>query len=629
MRVSHIGQVAAVCMLALLPVRWAVAQGVIRADCDPAHAQINHLSWDADGGPRVKTNLLRDNAAVRLRDPVTSGPAATAASDPSYRILNDPGSYAMSVTAAPQRVELAVSGHPNSGMVQLLFPFDPRVTPTTVLAEGWHSDGTFSLPAIINAPDFGAVLVTEFGKTSGVRGRLQGSRTDKWVDLILDLTLVQGSQVHLALEPLTIAPPAGMQDLTFWQPVSRGWLNLFQPCAQWGEQGRPFSAPAGILGNNVISDPASCALTPLADHMLLMHQLAPGVSIAPTLRRSLDWWFDERVRPTGEMVCYWDYGNFLDANACPIIAAWDYVQTTNDVTWLARRIERIEFIAGFLVRRDVDRDGLVEATQSGNLGTLQQPGRSCNWWDALNCGHKDTYSNAMIYRAWRCLAALERQLERREQAARYTALADALRSAYVRTLYNPATGWLAGWKSLDGEMHDYASPTLNGMAIEYGLVEPDLARQILERLWKKIDAVGFTRFDLGIPPVLVPVRRGDYLLPDAIGCPKREDGTDTFGQYMNGGISAGHTLHFLVANYRFGDAARADAVLRRMLERQSRGEFQNGVTDAAFQGIDWTTWDGKPCGYEGYLADTFCWLQAVLLREPAFRDKLYAPLMQP
>lgn len=187
-------------------------------------------------------------------------------------------------------------------------------------------------------------------------------------------------------------------------------------------------------------------------------------------------------------------------------------------------------------------------------------------------------------------------------------------------------GWLAWWKSQDGKLHDYASPTLNGLAIEYGLVEPALARQILDRLWSKIEKVGFKRFDLGIPRMLIPVLRADYLLPAAIGLQQREDGIDTYGQYMNGGITAGHVLHFLAAHYVLGQNERADRVLRAMLERQSRGEFQNGVTNADMQGIDWTTWDGKPSGYEGYFADSFRFLQAVLLREQPFRDRLYRPL---
>jgi hypothetical protein len=63
-----------------------------------------------------------------------------------------------------------------------------------------------------------------------------------------------------------------------------------------------------------------------------------------------------------------------------------------------------------------------------------------------------------------------------------------------------------------------------------------------------------------------------------------------------------------------------------MLDRQSRGEFQNGVVDTPMGGIDWTTWDGKPSGYEGYLADSFRFLQAVVLRNAKTRDRFYRPL---
>jgi hypothetical protein len=83
-----------------------------------------------------------------------------------------------------------------------------------------------------------------------------------------------------------------------------------------------------------------------------------------------------------------------------------------------------------------------------------------------------------------------------------------------------------------------------------------------------------------------------------------------------------------MAHYVLGDqdlVDRADMVLRSMLERQRRGEFQNGVRDATFEGIDWTTWDGKPSGYEGYLADSFRFLQAVLMREPALGRSSFGP----
>lgn len=619
---------------------------VVRLQADPGRAAITFLSWDTEGSGREKTNLLRPKTMVGLR--IRSGGQWRNGIDLPTRVgVDGKGGAAYWIAVAPG-AELNWLVHPADGGLALscsgvgtglgqidgfevVFPFDPGVTPTSALAGTWHEDGSFALPALISAPDFGQMCLsaesTDAKRAAVVKARLDGSRKDKLVNLVLELALPQAATVEkVTLKPVVLPKPAGLTDAALWSQARRGWFNALQPSAKWGDQGNPFSAPAGILANNVISDPASCSLWFYADQAFWMPELAPGVSAMPLVRRSVEFWLDKRTRPTGEVVCYWDYGNFLDANAGPLIAAWDYVEATGDKEWLAQRVTKLEFIADFLAKRDVDGDGLVEATQSGNRGTLKQPARSCAWWDALNCGHQDAYTNALIYRAWRCLADLEDKLGRAEGRARYALLADRLKAAYARTLLNPATGWLAWWKSADGQLHDYASPVVNGLAIEYGLVEPVQGRGILAALRTKMEQAGFTRFDLGVPPQLVPVPRADYLQPDAIGLPQKEDGTDTFGQYMNGGITAGQVLHFLAAHYVVGDPEPADRILRAMLARQARGEFHNGVRDAGGKGMDWTTWDGKPSGYEGYLADSFRFLQAVLLREAPFRERLYRPL---
>lgn len=608
-----------------------------------ARAAAPFLSWDTEGGGRQQTNLLRAGTAVHLRFKQDGGWRSSAEmaahvqtisrGGASYRISGPGAELTWRVEARGASLRLAFwsrAQRPDRApALELVFPFDPRVTPTTVLPAAWEAEGALRLPAVVNAPDFGPMLlVAAPARVSQLKGRLEGSRANKTVDFILELPFPQpGEIITLELKPLGLPPPKGLRDTAQWRLARRGWLNALQPSARWGEQGRPFSAPAGILANNVVSDPATCSLWFYADQAFWMPEISPGISTAALVRHSLDWWLDHRVRPDGEMVCYWDFGGFLDANAGPLIAAWDYVESSGDTAWLKRRIERLEFIADFLAQRDTDGDGLVEAKQSGNRNSLHEPSRSCAWWDALNCGHKDAYTNGLIYRAWRCLADLEAKLRRRDKQARYTLLADRLKAAYAKTLFNPRTGWLAWWKSADGELHDYAAPTVNGLAIEYGLVEPAQGREILARLRRKMAEVGFSRFDLGVPPMLVPVPPSDYLQPDAIGIPRREDGTDTFGQYMNGGITAGHVLHFLAAHYVVGEPAEADRILRAMLARQQRGEFQNGVRDKGGQGIDWTTWDGRPSGYEGYLADSFRFLQAVLLREPTFRARLYRPLL--
>jgi hypothetical protein len=621
----------------------ASSNPILRIETDPKLPLIRVLSWDTEGGERARTNLLRNGAGLSLRIRA-AGEWRDAVSFP-VKTQTRPGGthYRLQVGAnatldwdvtTPRPGELTMAfiaeggGGDWPGGMEMVFPFDPGVTPTTVLPALWRDDGEFESPLVVSAPDFGQMLITTWPRGFAL-GRLEGSRTKKIVNLVLELPgIYSGGKYTFNLTPLRLAPPHGLRDTSLWRFARRGWFNAFQPSSQWGGQGRPFSAPAGILANNVISDPCSMSLTFYADQMLWTPSVAKGVSVAQLVRRSCEFWLDRRTHTDGEVVAYWDYVNFLDANTGPVIAAWDYVEATGDLAWLENVITRLEFVADYLARRDQDHDGLVEATQSGNANTLFQPDRSCNWFDAVNHGHKDAYSNALIYRVWRCLAELEAKLHRSNERLRYSRLADRLKAAYVPTLYNSATGWIADWRSEDGKLHDYASPVANGMAVEYGLVERDVGGRILSRLWAKMKAAEFNRFDLGLPPTLAPIHRSDYLQPDGLGCPHREDGTDTFQQYENGGITAGQILHFLAAHYVVGEPQQADTVLRAMLTRQQRGGFQNGVQNSAYKGIDWTTWDGRPCGYEGFLADVYYFLQAVLLREPFFRSRFYRPFMK-
>ena len=622
---------------------WALpgqlsATPVVRIKTDPARPLIPFLSWDTEGGKRAEQNLLRDDSQVSLRIQ-TNGAWRPAEKFPVRRLEKLGTGYEIEVRPdakliwSIRQIDDRLSfGFSSAGRgldavtgIEMRFPFNPRLTPTTLLPSAWRQDGSFSLPGIISAPDFGQMLVSPSGSRE-VKGHLLGNRKQGTADLVLQIPVPAEEQpLRLTLQPVWLAPPEGLQDQGLWRLARRGWFNAWQPSSRWGKQNRPFSAPPGVLANNVISDPASMSLPFYSDPALWFPKVA-GISLAALVRQTAEWWMDHRTTSDGVVIGYWDYKIFLDANTGPLVAAWDYVESTNDLDWLTRKIPQLEFIAEYYVRRDVDQDGLVEALQSGNGGTLHQPGRGCCWWDALNCGGKDGYSNALIYKTWRCLADLESKLGRHEQQSRYNRLAERLKAAYVKTLYNQKTGWLGWWRSTDGELHDYATPVVNGLAIEYGLVEPDLGRKILNRLWRKMAEVGFTHFELGFPCTLVPVHRSDYLLPDAIGCPKRADGTDTFQQYMNGGITAGQILHFLAAHYVIGEPERADRALRAMLGRQAEGAFQNGVRNSSGEGIDWTTWVGKPCGYEGYLADVYFFLQAVLLREEPFRRRYYRPL---
>lgn len=615
-------------------------QPVVGIEADCSGATLPFVSWDTEGGDRAKCNLLRADVSLHAcnqgRSAQLTGKGDKHGPDEvRFRLAAADMHIDWTVRATHRgmTMQFAGGGGATGDWLELVFPFDPRIAATTLLPARWDADGSLRLPAVVSAPDFGQMLLVGT-PSDAIKGRLRGSRTKHTVDLTLELPMPRpGAAVTLTLEPVCLPAPAELREKSLWRAARRGWFNAFQPAAEWGDQGNPYSAPAGILANNVVSDPVSCLVHLWADHALLTPAFSPNIRPIDLVRRTVDWWLDHRTHPSGEVIAYWHYADMLDANASPVIAAWDYVEATGDRKWLAQRIERLESIADYMVRRDVDDDGLVESTHSGNYGTLKDPMRTDSAYDTINAGHKNAYLNALIYRAFRCLADLERQLQRSKQQARYAGQADRLKAAYFKTFFNPATGWLAWWQSEDGQVHDLASPMISSLAICYGLVDVPRGRDIMRRLWAKMEAAGFRRFDLGVPITLTPVRRGDYLMGDGVnGAPKREDGSDTFGWYLNGGCLVSDAVYFITALHIVGEADKGDRILRAMLERQEKGVFpngggyQNGVINAYPLGAEFYTWDGKTCGYEGHLTYSYSFLQAVLLREPAFRNRLFRPL---
>jgi hypothetical protein len=613
----------------------------IRVDADCDSATLPWLSWDTEGGDRAKNNLLRTGVSLQGRRQgslvrLNGKGERRGAEEVQFCLTASGARIDWNVRTAGGGLTMRFSGiRGDLDRLELVFPFEPRMAATTLLPARWEDDDSLRLPAVISAPDFGQMYLTGTSRDMLI-GRLRGSRVNHTIDFTLELPVPRsGETITLTLEPFRLPAPESLKEKSPWPAARRGWFNVLQPSAEWGDQGNRYSAPAGILSNNVLSDPVSCLVHVMGDHVLLTPPFSKDLHLADSLRRTLDWWFDHRTRPTGEVVAYWDYVDMLDANASPLIAAWDYVEVAGDRVWLAKRIDRLELIADYLVHRDVDDDGLVESTHSGNYGTLKDPMRADSAYDTINAGHKNAYCNALTYRAFKCMADLEGQLHRSQRQAEYAKRAERLKAVYVKTFENPATGWLAWWRSQDGELHDLSSPMITSVAICNGLVEPVRGREMLNRLWTKIEAVGFHRFDLGVPITLTPVRRGDYLMGQpagAAGTPAREDGSDTFGQYLNGGCMVNDAVSLITALHIVGEGEKGDRILRAMLARQEKGVFpngggfQNGVVNVFPQGAEFYTWDGNTTGYEGHLVYSFSFLQAIFLRQAEYRTRLYRPL---
>jgi hypothetical protein len=145
------------------------ADPVVRIDQTAASSTITHLSWDTEGGARADRNLLREPiTAVRAQSDQTGG---------------------FSLTTATGNLRL---------------PFNPVVASTSIIPARWHEDGTFELPAILNAPDFGPLVVTQV-EGPAFRGRFEGDRKLKRAEILLTAS----GPATLQFKPLLLPAPEG------------------------------------------------------------------------------------------------------------------------------------------------------------------------------------------------------------------------------------------------------------------------------------------------------------------------------------------------------------------------------------------------------------------------------------
>jgi hypothetical protein len=214
------------------------------------------------------------------------------------------------------------------------------------------------------------------------------------------------------------------------------------------------------------------------------------------------------------------------------------------------------------------------------------------------------------------MAMMAERIGNTDDAVHYRATATKLHDAYFKTFFNPETGVIGGWRSENGELHDYYFLWVNGIAIHYGLVPRDKANAIMDKLLAKLKEVGYDKFNMGLPGNLITVALKDYVhkTPDAhTGGGVLPDNSDGFQNYENGGATGCFVFFTLAALYDLGRTADADKMLFAMLEEFDKGGFEgrgkNGKSN------DWRRWDGTPGGYEGFLSDNYYTLLAVPLRQ--------------
>jgi len=630
---------------------------------------INHFGLDSEGTDREKVNLLA--APIGLIWAGAGGPATPwQRSNPWTWTSVVPGKEtgeSLTWSIASDREELVwtfqYQGEKSGGEFGVSLPFNPLMGAAVLIPAKLDSQSRGLGPWLLVVPDFGHLRVEaepaagwhvintgrrgsgQNAPKSGVDPRLRGQAWLQAVSipnyhpgrLTLQFAhpepLSPGTHLTLRFSPQELTTPGGVPSFV-WKRIRRPFLNNWQPCGTWTDP-----AATWVLANNVLSDPASCSLVFYADPMLFYREPVPGINLQPLLRYSLDYWLHNHVSAQGHVNAFGKmYDLYPSCGAFVINAAWDYWTISKDTEWLRREITVLHRMADYLARRDVDNDGLFESYGSGNAGTLRDPDRADVWFEMTNFGHKNAWANANIYRAYCCMADMLDALEQKNGAAHYRALAARLRDAYVRQLLSRKNGWFVGWISQDGKAHDYCYTFVNGAAVAYGIVGPEQGRKILSRVVAKSKSIGFNQWHLGVPGNLIPCCKEDMIGP-AIGLdgepvhddfawpdPPRSD-EELFGyRYTDGTIHPPLVWPYLLGLQVAGLGGEADRILNAMITSAMEGLFQNGIVNVGYGGAEHFYINGRTCGYEGYLPESFNFLMAAFTREPAARERLLAPM---
>ena len=496
----------------------------------------------------------------------------------------------------------------------LILEFNQAANHATLLGRMQPGDPRMELPCVLHLPDLGSARIT--ASAPGLKLDYDARRfvQSPFVRIAFPPATAAQKHIEYRLEVTAIHPRLpGVETQPLYDGFRRDWLNMFQ-----------VNPRLQMLANNSASDP--CALTLFVYSSIACHTppLAANLTALDLVRMTLDRYLAGAKSygqvgygpdQTGaDLVSWGSPWTSLDTLPSLLIAACDYAGAAPDPAWVRAHYAGLREWACTMAAEDADGDGLLEYPGTGNFG--DRPGetkRPSNWWDTINFGHADALANALAYHAEVMFAELARKLDHPDDAAFFAGKAAKLRAAYAPTFLNPETGVLAGWKSADGQLHDYWFTFVQGVAITYGLLDDRTANAVMDRVLAKLAAVGYTNFTLGLPGNLVPIRKGDYAKtgfpPEKFGEPRRDDGSDGFQFYENGGATGCWAYYTVKALCKLGRVEDARRIFRPMLAGYARGEFQG--FDASGRSRDWRDWQGGGHGYEGLLVDNYQALLAV------------------
>jgi len=297
---------------------------------------------------------------------------------------------------------------------------------------------------------------------------------------------------------------------------------------------------------------------------------------------------------------------YLDADPILVSSAGRIHQARPDMRWL-RQIRPGLVEAAQRMLGTIGPEGLAVCRDlSGNSGSHRWSSNAC---DMVGFGHMDAYVNAWTYRALRNAAALLKAAGDAALAERCHAAALGMRAPFAQYLVNPETGWVAGWRSRDGQLHDAAYVWVNGFVCAFGVLEPRIAKRALTRLEALRMKMGLRDCPLGVPINLWPIPEADQPAHVSAGATSAQ-----LEIFCNGSIWPGSMEYYIRALSVHGLKANARKLARDLEE----GYLSDVMSPGMSEGAEFFSWEGMACGYEGTFVLNFGTLYALAIDRGLF-----------
>jgi len=272
-------------------------------------------------------------------------------------------------------------------------------------------------------------------------------------------------------------------------------------------------------------------------------------------------------------------GNFQDARLNNVIGARDYLMHTGDLAFIRQLLPDLERGVGwFLARRN--------ATGLADLGL------AAHWYyDAMPSSGINAFHNALLYRACRYMAEMERAAGDADKARKYARIAEEVRAAFNSHLWNenaPGGPRITDWIAPHGEKVTYAADLCQFPAVAFGMLSKDRARRLIAALDRRIAELERDYGYSGMASL-----SAYWPVPEHINT---LDWQRPYTTYMNGGSFLAMTYYEIMARIEAGDVDGAWERLRR---------FSKGVQKHSGAGNNWVTIRGEvaPGTDEPYLSD--------------------------